>query len=128
MSSIFQPAPGGGGPDFLAIGHVTRDVHADGSFSLCGTGAFAGFTGHPFGFGGNDDVREPVFERLSHAVLASTCGGAAGRGCAGALAWRSCSAAGTTCPGIDGRFYHAFPAPPGNYCCRNSTGVVAALG
>src|SRR6266704_696596 len=112
MSSILQPAPGGRVPDFLAIGHVTRDMHADGSFTL----------------GGNDDVREPLFEWLSHAVLASTCGGAAGRGCAGALAWRSGSAAGTTCPGIDGRFYHAFPAPPGNYCCGNSTGVVAALG
>src|SRR5690349_13992822 len=28
-------------PDFLAIGHVTRDIHQDGSFSLGGTVTFA---------------------------------------------------------------------------------------
>ena len=31
-------------PDFLAIGHVTRDAHEDGSFSLGGTVSFASLT------------------------------------------------------------------------------------
>src|SRR5262249_43475170 len=53
--------------------------------------------------GSNDDVREPLCERFPHAVLASACGGAAYRRCAGALARRSCSTAGTACPGINDR-------------------------
>lgn len=31
-------------PEFLAVGHVTRDVHPDGTFSLGGTATFAAFT------------------------------------------------------------------------------------
>jgi 1D-myo-inositol 3-kinase len=49
MSSILQPAPGGRVPDFLAIGHVTRDVHADGSFTLGGTVTFAALTAYHLG-------------------------------------------------------------------------------
>ena len=36
-------------PDFLALGHVTRDVQADGSFSLGGTVTFATLTAHQLG-------------------------------------------------------------------------------
>lgn len=49
MSSILQPAPGGGVPDFLAIGHVTRDIHAGGSFTLGGTVTFAALTAYHLG-------------------------------------------------------------------------------
>src|SRR5260370_12271398 len=49
MSSILQSAPGGRVPDFLAIGHVTRDVHADGSFTLGGTVTFAALTAYHLG-------------------------------------------------------------------------------
>src|SRR6266566_1517055 len=49
MSSILQPAPGGRVPDFLAIGHVTRDMHADGSFTLGGTVTFAALTAYQLG-------------------------------------------------------------------------------
>jgi sugar/nucleoside kinase (ribokinase family) len=37
---------GGGIPDFLAIGHVTRDVQQDGSFTLGGTVTFAALTAY----------------------------------------------------------------------------------
>jgi len=36
-------------PDFLTIGHVTRDVHPDGSFSLGGTVTFAAVTAYRLG-------------------------------------------------------------------------------
>ena len=35
--------------DFLAIGHITRDVHSDGSFSLGGTVTFAAVTAYSLG-------------------------------------------------------------------------------
>ncbi len=38
-----------GFPDFLAIGHVTRDLHPDGTFSLGGTVTFAALTAHRLG-------------------------------------------------------------------------------
>src|SRR5215472_12289539 len=47
MSLIFQPIQGV--PDFLSIGHVTRDVHPDQSFSLGGTVAFAALTARQLG-------------------------------------------------------------------------------
>src|SRR6266516_3075284 len=49
MSSIPQPARGERVPDFLAIGHVTRDVRRDGSFSLGGTVTFAALTAYRLG-------------------------------------------------------------------------------
>lgn len=36
-------------PDFLTIGHVTRDLHPDGTFSLGGTVTFAALTAHRLG-------------------------------------------------------------------------------
>ncbi len=36
-------------PEFLAIGHVTRDMHPDGSFSLGGTVTFAALTAYHLG-------------------------------------------------------------------------------
>ncbi len=36
-------------PTFLTIGHVTRDIHPDGSFSLGGTVTFAALTAHLLG-------------------------------------------------------------------------------
>lgn len=36
-------------PEFLTIGHVTRDVHTDGSFSLGGTVTFAALTAYRLG-------------------------------------------------------------------------------
>src|SRR5690242_7995844 len=36
-------------PNFLAIGHVTRDLHPDGTFSLGGTVTFAALTAHRLG-------------------------------------------------------------------------------
>lgn len=36
-------------PDFLTIGHVTRDLHLDGTFSLGGTVTFAAITAHRLG-------------------------------------------------------------------------------
>lgn len=49
MSSIIQSILNGGIPEFLTIGHVTRDVHNDGSFSLGGTVTFAGLTAYHLG-------------------------------------------------------------------------------
>jgi 1D-myo-inositol 3-kinase len=48
-SSMLQPAPGNSAPDFLTIGHITRDIHADGSFSLGGTVTFAALTAYRLG-------------------------------------------------------------------------------
>jgi sugar/nucleoside kinase (ribokinase family) len=36
-------------PEFLTVGHITRDVHADGSFSLGGTVTFAALTAYHLG-------------------------------------------------------------------------------
>jgi len=47
--TIFQPVQDGGIPEFLTIGHVTRDIHADGSFSLGGTVTFAALTAYRLG-------------------------------------------------------------------------------
>ena len=49
MSSIIQPVRDCGAPEFLAIGHVTRDVQPDGSFSLGGTVTFAAVTASRLG-------------------------------------------------------------------------------
>lgn len=49
MPSILQTVRDDGIPDFLTIGHVTRDVHTDGSFSLGGTVTFAALTAYHLG-------------------------------------------------------------------------------
>ena len=49
MPSILQTVQDDGIPDFLTIGHVTRDVHTDGSFSLGGTVTFAALTAYHLG-------------------------------------------------------------------------------
>jgi hypothetical protein len=36
-------------PEFLTIGHITRDIHLDGSFSLGGTVTYAALTAHRLG-------------------------------------------------------------------------------
>lgn len=48
MTEFFQPASGGA-PTFLTIGHITRDVHEDGSFTLGGTVTFAAVTAYRLG-------------------------------------------------------------------------------
>ena len=49
MSSIFHLPHTGNAPDFLTIGHVTRDVRPDGSFALGGTVSFAALTAYRLG-------------------------------------------------------------------------------
>jgi 1D-myo-inositol 3-kinase len=49
MSSILQPTQKGTVPDFLAIGHVTRDILPDKTFSLGGTVTFAALTANRLG-------------------------------------------------------------------------------
>src|SRR5438067_5427287 len=49
MSAIIQPILNDDAPEFLTIGHVTRDVHNDGSFSLGGTVSFAALTAYHLG-------------------------------------------------------------------------------
>ena len=49
MSSILQPIKKGASPDFLTIGHVTRDILPDKSFSLGGTVTFAALTAYRLG-------------------------------------------------------------------------------
>ena len=51
MSILHYPQDNGSvpTPDFLTIGHVTRDVHTDGSFSLGGTVTFAAVTAYRLG-------------------------------------------------------------------------------
>lgn len=49
MNIQHYPQDNGSVPDFLAIGHVTRDVHSDGSFSLGGTVTFAAVTAYRLG-------------------------------------------------------------------------------
>lgn len=49
MSSIFHLPHTGKPPDFLTIGHVTRDVRPDGAFALGGTVTFAALTAYRLG-------------------------------------------------------------------------------
>src|SRR5947207_8988773 len=49
MSSILQPINKGTAPDFLTIGHVTRDILPDQTFSLGGTVSFAALTAYLLG-------------------------------------------------------------------------------
>jgi sugar/nucleoside kinase (ribokinase family) len=49
MMSLIQPIQDNRTPEFLAIGHVTRDVHPDGSYPLGGTVTFAAVTAHRLG-------------------------------------------------------------------------------
>ena len=46
---ILQPIATDGSPDFLTIGHVTRDLLTDGSFALGGTVTFAALTAYHLG-------------------------------------------------------------------------------
>lgn len=48
-ASIHQPIANNRVPDFLTIGHVTRDLRPDGSFSLGGTVTFAALTAYRLG-------------------------------------------------------------------------------
>jgi len=49
MSLILQPLKKGTAPDFLTIGHVTRDILPDQTFSLGGTVSFAALTAYHLG-------------------------------------------------------------------------------
>jgi 1D-myo-inositol 3-kinase len=49
MSSILQSIENGTTPDFLTIGHVTRDILQDQTFSLGGTVTFAALTAYRLG-------------------------------------------------------------------------------
>src|SRR5579864_8318669 len=49
MPSIQQSIRGATLPEFLTIGHVTRDLRPDGSFSLGGTVTFAALTAYRLG-------------------------------------------------------------------------------
>src|SRR5437016_11648326 len=49
MPPILHYLEGDDVPEFLTIGHVTRDVHPDGSFSLGGTVSFAALTAYHLG-------------------------------------------------------------------------------
>ena len=49
LSTIFHLPHTGNAPDFLTIGHVTRDVRPDGSFALGGTVTFAALTAYRLG-------------------------------------------------------------------------------
>jgi len=49
MSSILQPIKKGTAPDFLTIGHVTRDILPDKTFSLGGTVTFVALTAYRLG-------------------------------------------------------------------------------
>jgi sugar/nucleoside kinase (ribokinase family) len=49
MSSILQPIKKDTAPDFLTIGHVTRDILPDRTFSLGGTVTFAALTAYRLG-------------------------------------------------------------------------------
>ena len=49
MNIQHYPPDNGSVPDFLTIGHITRDVHAGGSFSLGGTVTFAAVTAYRLG-------------------------------------------------------------------------------
>jgi sugar/nucleoside kinase (ribokinase family) len=49
MSSIIQPVNNLAAPDFLSIGHITRDILPDQGFSLGGTVTFAALTAYRLG-------------------------------------------------------------------------------
>jgi 1D-myo-inositol 3-kinase len=49
MPSMLQPVKGVTTPDFLTMGHITRDIHPDGTFSLGGTVTFAALTAYRLG-------------------------------------------------------------------------------
>jgi 1D-myo-inositol 3-kinase len=49
MPSILQPIKDAAAPEFLTTGHITRDLHPDGSFSLGGTVTFAALTAYRLG-------------------------------------------------------------------------------
>jgi len=49
MPSVFQPLPNRSAPEFLTIGHVTRDILADGLFALGGTVTFAALCAYRLG-------------------------------------------------------------------------------
>jgi 1D-myo-inositol 3-kinase len=49
MPPILRDTKHGGTPEFLTIGHITRDVRLDGSFSLGGTVAFSALTAYRLG-------------------------------------------------------------------------------
>ena len=49
MSSILQPIKKGTAPDFLTIGHVTRDILPDKTFTLGGTVTFVALTAYRLG-------------------------------------------------------------------------------
>jgi len=49
LSNVYYPLSTGSVPEFLTIGHVTRDVHPDGSFTLGGTVTFAAVTAYRLG-------------------------------------------------------------------------------
>jgi sugar/nucleoside kinase (ribokinase family) len=49
LSSIFHLPHTGNPPDFLTIGHITRDVRPNGDFALGGTVTFAALTAHRLG-------------------------------------------------------------------------------
>ena len=48
--TLIQLPHTGNPPDFLALGHVTRDIHPDGTFALGGTVTFAALTAYRLGF------------------------------------------------------------------------------
>ncbi len=59
-------------PEFLAIGHVTRDVHADGTFSVGGTVTFAALTAYHLGLAaGIITSADPEVSALLPALLPS---------------------------------------------------------
>src|SRR5215469_18683250 len=49
MSSIIQPVNNLTVPDFLSIGHITRDILSNQAFSLGGTVTFAALTAYRLG-------------------------------------------------------------------------------
>src|SRR5258707_10115298 len=49
MPPILHYLEGDDVPEFLTIGHVTRDLHPDGSFTLGGTVTFAALTAYRLG-------------------------------------------------------------------------------
>jgi 1D-myo-inositol 3-kinase len=49
MPAILRPTSSGNAPQFLTIGHVTRDMLADGSFLLGGTVTYAALTAYHLG-------------------------------------------------------------------------------
>jgi sugar/nucleoside kinase (ribokinase family) len=49
MPSILQPIKDTTAPEFLTIGHVTRDIHPDSTFSLGGTVTYAALTAYRLG-------------------------------------------------------------------------------